>query len=84
VKTPFVVRWRSCRLAEPHRFQVLANFASVWDVLTPENRGRLLRAVVQRVEVDEPANRVRMFMADLEAGLPGALASRETEQEATA
>jgi hypothetical protein len=27
---------------------------------------------------------VRMFMADLEAGLPGALASRETEQEATA
>jgi site-specific DNA recombinase len=64
--------------------QVLADFISVWDVLTPENRGRLLRAVVQRVEVDEPANRVRIFMADLEAGLPGALPSRETEQEAMA
>jgi DNA invertase Pin-like site-specific DNA recombinase len=45
--------------------QVLADFTEVWDVLTPENRGRLLRAVVQGVEVDEPANVVKVFMADL-------------------
>jgi hypothetical protein len=45
--------------------QVLADFTSVWDVLTSENRGRLLRAVVQSVEVDEPANQVKVVLADL-------------------
>jgi DNA invertase Pin-like site-specific DNA recombinase len=48
----------------------LTDFDSVWDVLTPENRGRLLRAVVQRVEVDEPANKVSVFITDLSADLP--------------
>ena len=48
----------------------LNDFTAIWDVLTPENRGRLLRAVVQRVEVDEPANRVKVFMVDLAEGLP--------------
>jgi site-specific DNA recombinase len=47
----------------------LNDFSAIWDVLTPENRGRLLRAVVQRVEVDEPSNQVKVFMADLCAGL---------------
>ena len=46
------------------------DFAAIWDILTPENRGRLLRAVVQRVEVDEPENKVKVFMVDLCAGLP--------------
>jgi hypothetical protein len=49
--------------------QVLADFTSVWDVLTPENRGRLLRAVVQSVEVDEPANQVQVVLADLGTGI---------------
>jgi hypothetical protein len=48
----------------------LNDFTAIWDVLTPENRGRLLRAVVQQVEVDEPANRVKVFMVDLCEGLP--------------
>lgn len=48
--------------------QVLEDFTSVWDVLNPENRGRLLRAVVQRVEVNEPANKVTVVLADLAAG----------------
>lgn len=47
----------------------LADFDAIWDVLTPENRSRLLRAVVQSVEVDEPANRVKVFMVDLSEGL---------------
>jgi hypothetical protein len=42
----------------------LADFDTVWDVLTPQNRGRLLRAVIASVEVDEPANRVRVLIAD--------------------
>jgi septation ring formation regulator EzrA len=62
--------------------QVLDDFTSVWDVLTPENRGRLLRAVVQTVEVDEPANQVKVVMADLEAGISSA--GEPTLQEATA
>jgi site-specific DNA recombinase len=51
----------------------LNDFTLVWDVLTPENRGRLLRAVVQRVEVNEPANKVEVLMADLCEGLPEAV-----------
>lgn len=45
----------------------LQDFASVWDVLSPENRARLLRAVVERVEVDEPANKVTIRLANLAA-----------------
>jgi site-specific DNA recombinase len=47
----------------------LADFEAIWDVLTPENRCRLLRAVVQSVEVDEPANRVKVFIVDLSDSL---------------
>lgn len=62
--------------------QVLDDFTSVWDVLTPENRGRLLRAVVQSVEVDEPANQVKVVLADLGAGI--SRAGEPALQEATA
>jgi hypothetical protein len=55
--------------------QCLTDFDEVWDVLTPENRGRLLRAVIQRVEVDEPAAKVSVFMAEL--GLSDAATQRE-------
>ena len=48
----------------------LNDFTAIWDVLTPENRGRLLRAVVQRVEVNEPGKEVKVVMVDLYAGLP--------------
>jgi site-specific DNA recombinase len=51
--------------------QCLTDFDSVWDVLTPENRGRLLRAVVQRVEVNEAANQVSVFITHLGGELPG-------------
>lgn len=50
----------------------LARFNSVWDMLTPTNRGRLVRAVVERVEVDEPAGEIRVSIVDLAAGLPDA------------
>ena len=46
----------------------LADFDSIWDILTPQNRGRLVRAVVEAVEVDEPANRVKVFIVDLGNG----------------
>ena len=43
----------------------LADFDKVWDTLSPENRTRMVRAVVARVEVDEPKNDVRAFLTDL-------------------
>ena len=59
----------------------LTDFDGVWDVLTPENRGRLLRAVIQRVEVNEPANQVSVFLADLGAEAPTEAASQPAQQE---
>ncbi|MCU0663717.1 MAG: recombinase family protein [Myxococcota bacterium] len=44
----------------------LAHFDKVWDTLSPDNRTRLVRAVVARVEVDEPNGDVRAFLTDLE------------------
>jgi hypothetical protein len=45
----------------------LADFNQVWDTLSSENRGRLVRAVIERVEVDEPKGDVRTFIANLGA-----------------
>ena len=40
----------------------LADFDSVWDILTPQNRSGLVRALVETVEIDESANRVRVCL----------------------
>jgi DNA invertase Pin-like site-specific DNA recombinase len=45
--------------------QVLADWDAIWDVLSDDNRGRLVRAVVDRVDVDGPAGTVRVALADL-------------------
>ncbi|MGH2901407.1 MAG: recombinase zinc beta ribbon domain-containing protein, partial [bacterium] len=62
--------------------ECLADFHRVWDVLTPGNRTRLLRVVIERIELDEPANEVRVYLADLRAGIPAARTSPEITQEA--
>lgn len=46
----------------------MADFDTVWDLLTSENRGRLLRAVVERVDYDGRTRDVRVTLADL--GVP--------------
>ena len=43
----------------------LADFDKVWDTLSPENRMRMVHAVVARVEVDEPNGDIRAFMTDV-------------------
>ena len=45
--------------------QCLRDFNSVWDVLTSQNRGRLFRAVVERVDVDDEGGEVRITLANL-------------------
>lgn len=46
--------------------QALADFEAAWDVLTPENRARLVRALVRSVSVDEPTGNVTVTLAELE------------------
>lgn len=57
-RTGLEVRWVA---------ETLARFDTVWDVMTPENQVRLVQAVVERVEVDEPSGRVSAVLADLGA-----------------
>jgi len=61
----------------------LSEFHQIWDVLTPENRGRLLRAVIERVEVDEPSNEVKLFFADLGASVPASDTTSAAAAEAS-
>ena len=46
--------------------QALADFDAAWDILTAENRARLVRALVRTVEVDEPTGNVTVTLAELE------------------
>jgi DNA invertase Pin-like site-specific DNA recombinase len=46
--------------------QALADFDAAWDILTAENRARLVRALVRSVEVDEPTGNVTVTLAELE------------------
>lgn len=45
--------------------QCLRDFQAVWDVLVSENRCRLLRAVVERVDYESSSGEVRVTLADL-------------------
>jgi hypothetical protein len=49
----------------------LSDFGRVWSLMTPENRGRLARALVVAIRVDEESNQVEVelvnFAADTEA-----------------
>jgi site-specific DNA recombinase len=54
-----------CEIEAEWISRCLADFDQVWDTLNAENRGRLVRAVIERVEVDEPKGDVRAFIADL-------------------
>jgi prefoldin subunit 5 len=65
--------------------RALGDFDCVWEVLVPPNRGRLLRALVEKVVVDERSEQVEVhlvnFAADPEVG---ATAAGTKEQEAAA
>ncbi|KAA0249827.1 MAG: recombinase family protein [Acidobacteria bacterium] len=62
----------------------LEDFGAVWDVLTPTNRGRLLRAVVQAVEVDEPKNQVKVVITDLGTAIRTGERAEDQDREAVA
>lgn len=61
--------------------ECLTDFDKIWDVLTPANRGRLLRAVVQRVEVDEPANQVSVHITDISQAMDTPLETGQLARE---
>jgi hypothetical protein len=45
--------------------RMLRDFDQVWDVMTVENRGRLVRALVRRVVVDEDAGTCEVELLDV-------------------
>ena len=47
--------------------ETLAQFDKVWDVMTVENRGRLMAALVERVAIDERSGEVTATLIDLES-----------------
>jgi DNA invertase Pin-like site-specific DNA recombinase len=53
--------------------QCLRDFEAVWDVLTGENRCRLFRAIVERVDYEGTSGEVRVTLADLTSAAPEAL-----------
>jgi len=62
--------------------RVLADFDAVWDVLTIENRARLVRAIVREVVVDEPNGTIQAVLTDL--GTVGAADPGEQPEGAAA
>jgi site-specific DNA recombinase len=65
--------------------RALGDFARVWEVLTPPNRGRLLRALVEKVVVDERGEQVEVHLVNFDADPEiGAVAPGVEEQEAAA
>jgi len=58
----------------------LAQFDAAWDMLSHENRGRLVRAIIQKVDVDEPNGTIAATVADL--GLDDALEAKDTRPPA--
>ncbi|MFZ5438471.1 MAG: recombinase family protein [Myxococcota bacterium] len=50
----------------------LKDFDSVWKLMTPENRARLMRAVVVAVRVDESKNEVELELVNLASGAEAA------------
>lgn len=49
-----------------HVVEALANFDEVWELLTTANRGRLVRALVRSVEIDEPTGAVTAVLTDID------------------
>jgi hypothetical protein len=50
--------------------RALRDFDTLWEELTPENRVRLVRAVVAEVVVDQPGERMDVRLADLSGAVP--------------
>lgn len=48
----------------------LRDFKTLWDAMTPENRVRLVRAIVERVEVDEKAATIEVHLVSLAGMVP--------------
>ena len=75
-----------------HVVQALANFDDVWELLTTANRGRLVRALVRSIEIDEPTGAVTAVLTDIDledmtgarAVGAGTMDTPETAAEATA
>jgi nucleoside-triphosphatase THEP1 len=46
--------------------RVLSNFHAVWTAMTPINRGRMMRGLVEKIVVDEASGKVVIHFNDFE------------------
>ena len=53
----------------------LSDFSRVWSLMTPENRGRLARALVVSIRVDEASNQVEVELVNFAADAPASEAA---------
>ena len=59
---------------------VLKDFDAVWNVMTNENRGRLVHALIAMVKVHEPDGDIEIALVDPEVGLPAEDAERARDE----
>ncbi len=50
---------------------VLTNFDEMWDIMTPENKGRLVSSLLNKVTVDDRTGAVRVELAVLSSPMAG-------------
>ena len=63
--------------------RTLDDLDDLWDVLTVQNRGRLVQAVVKRVEVDDINGTVSAELVDLSGGDVAGLVDGPATDETT-
>jgi site-specific DNA recombinase len=76
-----IAKLEAARATQAWVSAVLKDFDAIWNVMTDENRGRLVRALVARVEVDEPSGDINITLAGPRAGLPGDDADQDEHEE---
>jgi len=62
---------------------MLGDFDQVWDVMSLVNRGRLVRALVKKVVVDDAAGSVTVELVNLAAELPASSSGAQLEDRKT-
>ena len=62
-----VAALENAALEARHVVSALRDFRAVWQAMTMPNRGRMLRALLDHVEVDEPSGRIDIHLVDFAA-----------------
>jgi site-specific DNA recombinase len=76
-----IVKLEAARTTQQWVAAVLKDFDAIWNMMTDENHGRLVRALVASVEVDEPDGDIEITLAGPGADLPDDDPVQEEQEE---